>query len=118
MIVTRSSGAASKKTVKRMNLAELQRKLVATARADAPSDRVPYAFEKRVMALLASRGVPQYLDLWVRGLWRAAMSCVGVALLCGAWSLFTPAVTPSSTDLSQDFENTLLASIDQGDQNP
>jgi hypothetical protein len=42
---------------------------------------------------------------------------VAVALLCGAWSLFMPATT-SATDLSQDFENTLLASVDQGDQAP
>ena len=101
-----------------MNLAELQRKLIAAARADTPGGRVPYAFEKRVMALLASRIAPQNLELWVRGLWRAAVSCVAVALLCGAWALLTPAITPGSTDLSQDFENTLLASVDQGDQTP
>jgi hypothetical protein len=105
-----------------MNLAELQKKLIAAARANVPGGYVPYAFEKRVTALLASRVAPQTLDGWVRGLWRAAVSCVAVALLCGAWSLFTPAVTPanatSSTDLSQDFENTLLASVDQGDQTP
>lgn len=101
-----------------MNFAELQKKLVAAARADAPSDGVPYAFEKRVMALLVSCGTPQYLDLWVRGLWKAAASCVTITLLCGAWSLFTPTVSTGSTDLSQDFENTLLASIDQGDQAP
>ena len=105
-----------------MNLAELQKKMIAAARANVPGDHVPYAFEKRVTALLASRVAPQTLDGWVRGLWRAAVSCVAVALLCGAWSLCTPAVTPanatSSTDLSQDFENTLLASVDQGDQTP
>ena len=101
-----------------MNLAELQKKLIAAARANVPGDQVPYAFEKRVSALLASRVAPQNLDGWVRGLWRAAVSCVAVALLCGAWSLFTPAPTTSSTDLSQDFENTLLASVDQGDQTP
>ena len=105
-----------------MNLAVLQRKLIAAARANAPGDRVPYAFEKRVIALLASRVAPQNLDLWVRGLWRAAVSCVAVALLCGAWSFFAPAVKPatttSATDLSQDFENTLLASVDQVDQTP
>jgi hypothetical protein len=66
--------------------------LIAAARANAPGDRVPYAFEKRVTALLASRVAPQNLDLWVRGLWRAAVSCVAVALLCGAWALFTPAI--------------------------
>lgn len=109
-----------------MNLAELQKKLIAAARANAPGDHVPYAFEKRVTALLASRVAPQNLDGWVRGLWRAAVSCVAVALLCGVWALSTPsttltaapAVAASSPDLSQDFENTLLASVDQGDQAP
>jgi hypothetical protein len=101
-----------------MKLAELQKKLIAAARANVPGDHVPYAFEKRITALLASRVAPQNLDGWVRGLWRAAVSCVAVALLCGAWSLFTPKITTSSTDLSQDFENTLLASVDQGDQTP
>ena len=101
-----------------MNLVELQSKLIAAARANVPGDHVPYAFEKRVTALLASRVAPQNLDGWVRGLWRAAVSCVAVALLCGAWSLWTPTATPGSTDLSQDFENTLLASVDQGNPAP
>jgi hypothetical protein len=105
-----------------MNLAELQKKLIAAARANVPGDHVPYAFEKRVTALLAARVAPQNLDGWVRGLWRAAVSCMAVALLCGAWSLLTPTIVPSnattSTDLSQDLENTLLASVDQADQAP
>jgi hypothetical protein len=101
-----------------MKLAELQKKLIAAARANVPGDHVPYAFEKRVTALLVSRVAPQNLDWWVRGLWRAAVSCVAVALLCGAWAVFTPKITTSSADLSQDFENTLLASVDQGDQTP
>jgi len=101
-----------------MKLAELEKKLIAAARGNVPGDQVPYAFEKRVIALLASRVAPQYLDGWVRGLWRAAVSCAAVALLCGAWSLFTPTPTPGSTDLSQEFENTLLASVDVGNQTP
>ena len=101
-----------------MNLAELQKKLFAAARANMPGDQVPYAFEKRVTALLASRVAPQNLDGWVRGLWRAAMSCVAVALLCGAWTLLAPATPPGSNDLSQNFETTLLASVDPADQAP
>ena len=101
-----------------MNLVELQNKLIAAARANMPGDQVPYAFEKRVTALLASRVALQNLDGWVRGLWRAAVSCVAVALLCGAWTLLTPATTPGSIDLSQNFETTLLASVDQADQSP
>lgn len=99
-----------------MNLSELQKKLIAAAKTEVLDDCVPYAFEKRVTALLQSRVAPQNLDLWVHGLWRAAVSCVAVAMLCGAWALFTPATSGSSDDLSQNFENTLLASVDQGDQ--
>jgi hypothetical protein len=97
-----------------MNLAELQKKLIAAARNDVPGDQVPYAFEKRVTALLASRVAPDNLNLWVTGLWRAAVSCVAISLLLGAWAFFSPATT--SVDLSQNFETTLLASVDQGDQ--
>jgi hypothetical protein len=100
-----------------MNIAELQKKLIAAARANAPGDQVPYAFEKRVTALLASRVAPENLDGWVRGLWRAAVSCVAITLLCGAWTFFSPATT-NATDLSQNFETTLLASVDQADQAP
>jgi hypothetical protein len=100
-----------------MNLAELQKKLIAAARAHAPGDQVPYAFEKRVTALLAARVAPDPAGLWVRGLWRAAVSCVAVTLLLGAWTVFNPAAgTATPDDLSQNFENALLASVDQNDQ--
>jgi len=99
-----------------MNIAELQKKLLAAARASAPDDRVPYAFEKRVLALLASRARADRWVFWTRGLWQAAASCAAIALLLGAWVLFSSAASSNSTDLSQNFENTLLASVDQNDQ--
>jgi len=98
------------------NWQSLQSKLIAAARANPPSDRVPYAFEKRVMALLAARSATEPLGLWVRGLWRAAVSCMAAALLLGAWAFFNPAASTKTDDLSQNFENTLLASVDQSDQ--
>ena len=101
-----------------MNPAELQQKLIAAARANPPGDEVPYAFEKRVMALLASRAVTDNLAVWVHGLWRAAVSCLAIALLFGAWTFFSPAANASAGDLSQNFENTLLASVDQNAQTP
>jgi hypothetical protein len=101
-----------------MNLVELQKKLTAAARLQPPDDRVPYAFEKRIMALIASRAVADKWVLWTRGLWRAAASCVAVAVVCGAISLFAPDAGDSGNDLSQDFENTLLASVDQSDTAP
>jgi hypothetical protein len=97
-----------------MNVNELQRKLIAAARANTPDDRVPYAFEKRIMALIPAVAPSDNVAVWVRGLWQAAVSCAVVALLCGAWAFFNP--DGGSDDLSQNFENTLLASVDQSDQ--
>jgi hypothetical protein len=98
-----------------MNIAELHKKLLAAARANPPGDHVPYAFEKRVTALLAARGTTEPLALWVRGLWRAAVSCAAIALLLGVWAFFNPKASTNATDLSQNFETTLLASVDQTD---
>jgi hypothetical protein len=98
-----------------MNVTDLERKLIAAARANAPDDRVPYAFEKRIIARISGRIPADNVALWVRGLWRAAASCVVIAVLCGTWAFFNPAGN-SGDDLSQNLETTLLASVDQGDQ--
>jgi hypothetical protein len=101
-----------------MNLKELRRKLLAAARTQSPPEHVPYAFEKRVMAMLSSRPVVVDLGaLWAGALWRAAGPCIAVMVFLAAWSFFaadgrTDGRTPV-TDLSQDFENTLLAVADQ-----
>ena len=100
-----------------MNFGELQRKLTNAARVQAPDDRVPYAFEKRIMALIAERDTVSGRLLWARALWRAAVSCVVLAAICGAVSFFMPTSADNANDLSQDFENTLLASVDQADNN-
>jgi len=95
-----------------MNLAELQHKLIAAARAHPPSDRVPFAFEKRVIAHLRSRGLPDAWALWARALWLAAAPCIAVTFLLSAWLWFGPRNSPGA-DLAQDFENTVLAVADQ-----
>ena len=100
-----------------MNLAELERKLIAAARANPPGDSVPYAFEKRIMARLAERPAVDIAALWARALWRAAASCVALAVLVSAWFFLSPPGASQSTSLTQQFENTMLAAVDQeGDQ--
>jgi hypothetical protein len=97
-----------------MNLAELQRILVAAARANPPSDRVPHAFEKRIMARLAPRPALDTWTFWALALWRGAALCVGIMLLLSAWSFYGP--TDSGVrggDFSQDFENAVFAVVDQ-----
>jgi hypothetical protein len=95
-----------------MNLTELQRKLLAAARSHTPSDTVPYAFQTRVMARLRSVAAPDGWALWAGALWRATVPCVAVVLLMGAWTFFA-SPTPAQGDLSQEFENTVLAAANQ-----
>lgn len=95
-----------------MNLAALHHKLIAAARRHPPRTAVPYAFETRIMARLRSRAQVDHWAVWARGLWRAVAPCLAIMILLGAWSALAP--TASATpDLSQDFEKTVLAAIDQ-----
>jgi hypothetical protein len=100
-----------------MKLSELQEKLIAAARSNPPSDRVPHAFEKRITALLAGRPVLDQWAVWSRALWRGAVGCLAVLVLFTTWLLFLPHNGGSAADLSQDFENTMLASADQDTDN-
>ena len=95
-----------------MNLAALHQKLLAAARKHPPAETVPYAFEKRIMALLAKSPVVDRWAMWARALWRAAAPCAAVMVLLCAWSLLAPSNPPPSNDLSQDLENTVLAAMD------
>jgi len=100
-----------------MNTDKLERKLLAAARANAPSDTVPYAFEKRITARLGP--VPAF-DAWAdwsRALWKAAAPCVAVAIVLGVWASFRPEASAGVTDLSQELENTLLVAVTQDGNN-
>lgn len=101
-----------------MNLEELRTKLVGAARTSAGDRRVPYGFEKRVMARLRGFSPIDRWGWWAQALWRATAPCVGLALLLAGWSLVTPisAPPPGTTggfDVAQEFENTVLAAADQ-----
>lgn len=104
-----------------MNWSVLHQKLIATARAHRPSDHVPFAFEKRVMARLAAGPVADVLTFWSRGLWRAVAPCLAVMLLLGVWNYLAPSDSVAGTrmtkDLSQDFENTVIAAVSQDNGN-
>jgi len=101
-----------------MKLVELEKKLLAVARANPPSDHVPPTFEKRVMALISARPVHDLWAAWAKALWYAAAPCVAVMLLFSAWAFYQSSQqsqTPS-IDLAQQLDNTLLAAVDQGSE--
>jgi len=95
-----------------MDINKLQRKLMAAARCEAPDERVPYAFEKRVLARIIGQPAPDSLALWARALWRAAASCLVITVALCSWTLLSPKPPHiADNDLRQDLENTLLASM-------
>ena len=88
---------------------------MAAARTLPPNDRVPYAFEKRVMARLAEAVPVDIWAQWSRLLWRAAAPCVGICLILSVWTAVISHSTGSSDSLAADLERTVwgpLSSIE------
>ena len=79
---------------------------VKLARQVAPDERVPYAFEKCVMANLSAVSSPDPLVQWTRALWRAVAPCFAIMLVVAAVS-FSQA-SPPPADLELDLEAAVL----------
>jgi anti-sigma-K factor RskA len=92
-----------------MNEKELHAKLIGAARKNPPSDQVPYAFEKRIMNRLEARPAPDVWELWGGPLWRGAISCVAITVVCGVWSFAGKGNAQSAENFSQDFEAAIFA---------
>jgi|SRR5436190_7499905 len=100
-----------------MNVVDLEKKLFQAAKQNKPNDKVPYAFEKRVMTFLRPLPTPDCWGLWAGALWRATVPCLLLMLLLTVWSL-TLSNPSSSGNLSQEMDNTVLAAIDQTAEQP
>jgi hypothetical protein len=97
-----------------MNASKLQSKLIEAARKEPLQDHVPFAFEKRIMARLAGMSPVNKWALWGQPLWRAALSCVAITVLCGLWSMMASAPKSDNPDnFAQAFERAVYASSDQ-----
>ncbi len=95
-----------------MNVGVLYRKLIAAARLCAPSDRVPHAFEERVMAVLRGGLKADPWVFWGRGLWRAAVACAAVALVIGGATATMGGFDTQTPSLAEDLESTLYAVLE------
>lgn len=93
-----------------MNINELHAKLILAARSWTPSEDVPVAFEKRIMAQLRRGWEADLWTLWGRLLWKAAAPCVACSLFLGIWILVA---TPSSSadSASVDLEAAVMAPL-------
>jgi anti-sigma-K factor RskA len=88
---------------------ELQKRWLAVARAYPPSDAVPYAFEKRVMANLRVRAKPDIWGLWNQMLWRAAVPCVAIMMMVSAWTYLLQNGSGPGDTLVAELENVVFA---------
>ena len=83
------------------------------ARSLTPDDRVPYAFENRIMAHLRNSKVADVWTVWSGTMWRAAFSCLLICVLTGVAVTFSEAT--STELLASDLERTVLAPVDLDD---
>lgn len=90
------------------------RKLLEAARAVPTDYRVPYAFEKRIMARLAGLKPVDSLTLWGEALWRGAVFCLALAVIVVVGSSFLPSRSNSNnTDtLTEAVQSTVFAAVD------
>ena len=98
-----------------MNVDKLQEKVIAIARKTPPSDHVPFAFEKRIMARLMEAGMPDGWLLWSRALWRAAIPCLLLVLFVSVWS--SASAGSEEVDFSLQFEEAVLAELNKNVEN-
>jgi hypothetical protein len=83
------------------------------ARTLPADERVPYAFERRVMAYLKEHRPSDLWSLWAGTMWRAAFSCLVISVLTGAALAYAD---PSRGELfASDLERTVLAPVDVDD---
>lgn len=96
-----------------MDYEKLRRQLLEAARRNSPSDRVPFAFERRVMAHLPSIVRPDVAGLvfWTRGFWRAALSgMAAAAIMMGSLGLVSDRGMDDGESVSAEaLEEALLA---------
>ena len=99
-----------------MDFEQLRQRLITAARARLPSDAVPYAFEKRIMARLTPRTQVDPWAAWGRVLWRAAAPCVAIMCAMTIWAAVSGHLLGSKNSLATDLESTIFAPLANWDE--
>ena len=98
-----------------MNSERLYQKLIATARKDVPSDRVPVAFEQRLMAHIRRAPSEDATIFWAAGLWRAVLPSMALLGIAGALHFQNPADIDGVADIgsgSDELESVMVGSLE------
>jgi hypothetical protein len=84
------------------------------ARALPDDDRVPYAFEKRVMARVRNLNAADLWSFWAPTMWRAAFGCLAVTIITSAVIRYAN-FSRAGELFAGDLERTVLAPVDVDD---
>ena len=102
-------------------------RMLAKTREFHPDDRVPYAFEKRIMAHIKETPEPtaNLWELWGHSLWRAVVPCLAVMVLVAVWikvpgetigttgpNTGAPTVATVDPPAKEDLESIVMFAID------
>lgn len=98
-----------------MNAEVLRQRLIRAAQALVPSERVPLFFEKRIMARIKGRTVPDVWSAWGSLLWRALVACCVLMIITGIGAM---TVSQQNDDLGSRLDDLLLAGVDVASENP
>lgn len=94
-----------------MNLEGLRQKLIQVARHQPVSNRVPYAFEQRVLHAIRALPPRDPALAWVAGLWRAALCSLAIATIAGGFLFTQPDEAPSAVDFVADADLLEIATL-------
>lgn len=98
-----------------MKWSSVQAKLLAAARAEAADDRVPYAFEQRILARLPARSTPDRGAAWAAALWKAAVPCLGIGAALSLWFFVQTRQESAAPAWTVAFENAVLSPAEEAD---
>jgi hypothetical protein len=94
-----------------MNLDDLEKKIWSAARMHRPSEAVPYAFEKGIMARIRGLSAGDPWIEWGRALWKAVTPCVVLMLLLSFWSFRQVPIQHGTESFAAEFDQSLLGPL-------
>lgn len=95
-----------------MKKEDLHSNLLKAAQKLPEDERVPYSFEKRIMARLETVPQPDALALWAKGLWQASVPCLALMIAISTWSVIDQAPEETVDPLAADLELAMLEPFD------
>lgn len=87
--------------------------LIKLARSMPSDERVPYAFEKRILARLEATPVIDPIAMWAQALWRGVAPCLGVMAIALAMSFSVKDDSGAAAAQTEtaDFETAVYAPV-------